>query len=85
MDRAHALLLVMAGLYILAIGQLSPHPLPGIRSFAVSILAAGMLVALRSGGLRRAAAVTLCVAVACGVLGVGDIAIQSRGSSQTSQ
>jgi hypothetical protein len=84
-ERAHALLLVAAGLYILAIGQLSPHPLPGIRGFALSVLAAGLLAALRSAGLRRAAMVTLCVAVACGALGIGDIAVQGRRTSEASR
>lgn len=76
LERAQALLLALGGLYFLAIGQLSPHPLPGLRWLALSVVSAGLTSAFRSTRLRRTVTALCFLTVALGVLGVGDIALK---------
>jgi hypothetical protein len=75
-ERAQALPLALGSLYLLAIGRLSPHPLPGLGWLGVSVFAAGLAVALRTTRLKRAALTLGLLTVAFGLLGVGDIANQ---------
>ena len=78
LERAQGAVLGIVSLYFLAIGQLSPHPLPGLRWLAFAVLGAAFASVFRSTRFRRVASAMCFVAVACGLVGVGDIAAQSR-------
>ena len=71
--RSIGALLASGGLYLLAIDQLSPHHLPGLRWLAFLVLAAGVMSAFIGTRFRKIEVATYFAAVLFGALAVGDI------------
>lgn len=74
MRRLLGVLLGAAAFYLLAIDQLSPHHLPGLRWLAFSVAAAGTMSIFLSTRFRKIEAACCVAAVAFGLLAVVDIA-----------
>ena len=73
--RALGLLLGVGSFYLLAIDQLSPHHLPGLRWIAFSVFAAGVMSVFLSTRFRRVEVAFCLTAVVLGLVAVGDVAM----------
>lgn len=71
--RALGLLLAVGSLYLLAIDQLSPHHLPGLRWLAFLVFAAGAMSVFIGTRFRRIELAACLAAVIFGGLAVGDV------------
>jgi hypothetical protein len=78
--RAKAALLVVAALYLLLIGGLSPHHLPGLKMLAFCVLAAALATVFVGSRFWRVETALCLVAVTLGLAGVGDIVLAGRSS-----
>lgn len=68
------IILALSAFYLLALRGASPHPLPGLLGGSGLVFASGISFVLRAVRKPRAEALTHLLALALGVVAIGDIA-----------
>ncbi len=71
--RASGPLLVVGALYLVAIASISPHPLPGLRALACSVLLVGLSNILFGTRFRRSEFGLSVDAIALGLVAIFEI------------
>jgi hypothetical protein len=81
LQRVLGVILGASAFYLLAIDQLSPHHLPGLRWIAFCVFAAAMMSLFLASRFRRAEIGFCLAAVLFGLLAIGDLTIVASSAS----